>query len=99
MSTKTETITLSLKELKYRLPTLSVVQETNKNVNKILQININGDIVSIEAEVMAPVRKTVSKTTTEVETTVAETTATTTAAKPKTTRTRTTAKKSTTRKK
>ena len=96
MSTKTEKITLSLKELQYRLPSLSIVQETNKNVNKILQININGDIVSVEAEVTVPVVKTVKKTTTEVKTTSTKATAT---AKPKTTRTRTTVKKSTTRKK
>ena len=91
MSTKTETITLSLKELNYRLPTLNVVQKVNNNVNKILQIEIKGDIVSVETEVNVPVvKKTTAAKTTKTTTTVKKTTGATT------TKTSTTAKKSTT---
>ena len=96
MSTKTETITLSLKELNYRLPTLNVVQKVNNNAKKILQIEIKGDTVSVETEVNVPVVKktTAPKTTktTTVKKTTGTTKASTTAKKTTTTAKRTTTK-------
>ena len=94
MSTKTETITLSLQELNYRLPTLKVVQKFNNNVNKILQIEIKGDIVNVETEVNVPVvKKATTVKTTKTATTAKKTTkASTTAKKPTNTTKRTTTK-------
>ena len=94
MSTKTETITLSLQELNYRLPTLKVVQKFNNNANKILQIEIKGDIVNVKTEVNVPVvKKATTVKTTKTATTAKKTTkASTTAKKPTNTTKRTTTK-------
>ena len=99
MSTKTETITLSLKELNYRLPTLNVVQEVNNNAKKILQIEIKGDTVSVETEVNVPVvKKTATVKTTKTTATAKKTTGTTTAKAGTTTKKSTTTAKRTTTK-
>lgn len=99
MSTKTETITLSLKELNYRLPTLSVVQKVNNNAKKILQIEIKGDTVSVETEVNVPVVKKTTTANTTKTTAAAKNTTGTTTAKVSTTakKTTTTAKRTTTK--
>ena len=101
-NTQTKSITLSLKELNYVLPNMEVIKKLENNANKILQININGDIVDVQVEVSKPVVKatktttTVKKTTTKTTAKKTASTATTTANKTtttKTTKTRTTSKK------
>ena len=85
MSTKNETIVLSLKELKHTLPNLATVKKVNENVNKILQITIKGDKVHVETEVNVPATRTKTKvTTTNTGTTVEATGVTETATTSKT---------------
>lgn len=95
-NTTTKTLTLSLKENNYTLPTIDVVKNIEKNANKILQININGDTMTVDVEVSKPVVKTTTvkkttKTTAKRNTSSAATTASKTTTKS--TRTRTTSKK------
>lgn len=94
-NTNTKTVVMSLKELNYVLPSLETVKKVENSANKILHIGIKGDIVTVEAEVVAPVAKKVATTTAKKTTTTKVTTGakTTTTAKKTTTTTRTKNKK------
>jgi len=97
-NTNTKTVVMSLKELNYVLPNLETVKKVENNANKILHIGIKGDIVTVEAEVVAPVTKKVTttaakKTTTTKATNVTTGAKTTTTAKKTATTTRTKNKK------
>jgi hypothetical protein len=95
-NTNTKTVVMSLKELNYVLPNLETVKKVENSANKILHIGIKGDIVTVEAEVVAPVAKKVTTTTAKKTTTTKVTTGakTTTTAKKAITTTRTKNKKS-----
>tara|TARA_B100001094_G_scaffold289798_1_gene306947 strand:- start:168 stop:464 length:297 start_codon:yes stop_codon:yes gene_type:complete len=95
-NTNTKTVVMSLKELNYVLPNLETVKKVENSANKILHIGIKGDIVTVEAEVVAPAAKKVTTTTAKKTTTTKVTTGakTTTTAKKAVTTTRTKNKKS-----